>query len=272
MFGEAADRPGVGALHRALLVAPGVHQGGELVEGEHDVGAQLVLDPHRHFGGEAVQVAVEVGAEGHPVVVDVGQPGLALGDDVVAGHPDGVHCQHLLETHPEAHHLEAAGVGEGRAGPVHEGTQPAGGLHDVGARLQVQVVGVGQDGLGADGGHRLRQHGLDGGLGTDCDEGGSADLAVRGLDHPGPSGSPGQSGAGPEAETGRGDDGRAGLVRHRHGAVSRRHGRRGPGAGRGRPHRRWRCAAPCRRSAPPCRRRRGRSRPPGRSALPRARR
>src|SRR5699024_6243873 len=47
MLGEAADRPQAGAFERLLLVAAGVHEGGELVEGEHDVRAEPVLDLHR---------------------------------------------------------------------------------------------------------------------------------------------------------------------------------------------------------------------------------
>jgi hypothetical protein len=57
---DAALRPLVRSLHRALLVGTGIEQGGELVESEHDVGAEPVLDTHRHLGGEPVRRAVEV--------------------------------------------------------------------------------------------------------------------------------------------------------------------------------------------------------------------
>ena len=146
--------------------------------------------------------AVQVGGEGHPVVVDARQPGLAVGDHVVVGHPGGAHGQHLLEPDPERHHLEAAAVGERRTRPVHEGAQAAGRLDDVGTRLQVQVVGVGQHGLGAERGHALGQHGLDRGLGADRDERRRSDAAVRRADHSGPAQPPGQPGADREAEAG----------------------------------------------------------------------
>ena len=70
-------------------------------------------------------------------------------DDVVGLHAVDVHRQHLLEPGAEREHLEAAGVGERRARPVHERPETAGLLDDVGSGLQVQVVGVGQHGLRA---------------------------------------------------------------------------------------------------------------------------
>src|SRR3546814_5782326 len=47
-----------------------------------DVCSSDLLDLHRHLGGEAVLRAVEVGLEGHAVVVDDREAVLALGDDV----------------------------------------------------------------------------------------------------------------------------------------------------------------------------------------------
>ena len=140
----------MGALDRLLLVAAGVHQRGQLVEGEDHVGAQLVLDLQRDLRGEAVRAAVQVRGEGDPVVVDPGEPALALGDHRVVGQAGDVHGQHLLEAHAQAHHLEAAAVGVGRARPVHEPAQSATGLDDVGSGLQVQVVRVGEHRLGAE--------------------------------------------------------------------------------------------------------------------------
>ena len=175
----------MGALHRTLLVAAGVHQRGQLVEREDDVGTELMLDADRHLGGEPVGRPVQVRPERHAVVVDVGQPFLALGDDVVGLHPRGVHRQHLLEADAQRHHLEAAAVGERRPRPVHERAQAAGLVDDVRARLQVQVVGVGQNRLRTKLFHGLRQHRLDGGLGADGDERRRMDVTVRGADHPG---------------------------------------------------------------------------------------
>ena len=60
--------------------------------------------------------------------------------------------------------------------------KPARLVDDVRARLQVQVVGVGQDRLRAELCHALRQHGLDRRLGADGDERRRLDIAVRGSD------------------------------------------------------------------------------------------
>ena len=182
---EAALRPRVRARHRPLLVGAGVHQRGELVEREDDVGAQLVLNLHRHLGREPVPRPVEVRLEGHPVVVDVREALLALGDDVVGAHAHRLHREHLLEPHPQRHHLEPAAVGEGRAVPVHERAEPAGLVDDVRARPQIEVVGIREQRLRPVLAHRLRQHRLDRRLGADRHERRRADLPVRGADRPG---------------------------------------------------------------------------------------
>ena len=130
--------------------------------------------------------------ERHAVVVDVGQPLLAVGDDVVGLDPLGVHREHLPEPGAQRQHLESAAVGERRSGPVHERAQTAGLVDDVGARLQVQVIGVGQNSLRAKFFHRFGQHGLDGGLGADGDERRRVDVAVRSADDAGAPEPPGQ--------------------------------------------------------------------------------
>ena len=84
------------------------------------------------------------------------QPVLARRDHVVGPHAVDVHRQHLLEPGAERQHLEATGVGERRARPVHEGAESACRVDDVGPRLQVQVIGVGQHRLRAEGRHRSR--------------------------------------------------------------------------------------------------------------------
>ena len=182
---QAPDRPPVGARHGGLLVVAGVHQGGEFVEGEHDVRAELVLDGHRDLRGEPEAAAVEVAEEGDAVLVDVRAPRLPLGDDVVAHEPLGVHRQHLLETGAETHHLESTRIREGGAGPVHETPEPAGLVHQVGTGLQIQVIGIGQQRLGTEIGHGLRQHRLHARLGSDGYEGRGADVAVGGVDRAG---------------------------------------------------------------------------------------
>ena len=70
-------------------------------------------------------------------------------------------------------------------GPVHERAQSACLVDDVGAGLQVEVVGVRQNSLCAKLFHRFGQDGFDGGLGADGDEGRSVDVAVRCSDHTG---------------------------------------------------------------------------------------
>ena len=46
VLGEASRRPRVGALERFLLVGARVQQARQLIKGEHDVTAELMLDPH----------------------------------------------------------------------------------------------------------------------------------------------------------------------------------------------------------------------------------
>ena len=54
VLSDATQRPQAGAFERLFLVAAGIVEGGQLVEGEHDVGTDLVLNLHGHLGGEAV--------------------------------------------------------------------------------------------------------------------------------------------------------------------------------------------------------------------------
>ncbi len=128
---DAALGPFVRALQRLLLVGTGIQQGGELVEGEHDVRAEPMLDTHRNLGCEPMFRAVEMRAEGDAVIVDSGQALFARGDHVIASDVDRLHGQHLLEADTQRHHLKAAAIGEGRAGPVHEFAQPTRLVHDV---------------------------------------------------------------------------------------------------------------------------------------------
>ena len=145
---EAALRPAVRPLDGGFLVFAGVHQRGQLVEREDDVRAELVLDAHGKLRREPVRAAVDVAAEGHALLVDERVAFLAGGEDVVVLQAGDVHGQGFAKAHAQAHDLEPAGVGERRSVPVLEPRQTARRLHDVGARLQVQVVRVRQ--------HRLR--------------------------------------------------------------------------------------------------------------------
>ena len=185
MLGYAALRPTVGAFHGAFLVSAGVHQRGQLVEGEHDVGADLVLDAHGDFGGETVQRAVERRLERYTVLVHEREPLLAFRDHVVRFHAGDVHGERLLEARAERQHLEAAGIGEGRAVPVHEFGESAGFVEHLLAGSFVQVERVGQQALRAKILHGFGQHGLHRGLRGHRHERRGVDVAVGGVDDAG---------------------------------------------------------------------------------------
>ena len=160
MLGDATLCPAVGALDRVLLVAARVHERRELVECEHDVGAELVLDVHRNLGGESVQRAVERRLERDAVLVHERHALLAFGNHVVGLHALHIHRQRLLEARAERKHLESTGVGESRAVPVHELRETARLVKHVLTGALVQVERVRQQTLCAELGHRFRQHGL----------------------------------------------------------------------------------------------------------------
>ena len=124
MLHEAALRPTVRPEHRLFLIRTGVHQRGALVECEKDVRPELVLNLHRYLGREPMQGPVEVRGERDAVVVDLGEPALACGDNVVVFQPCGTHGEHLLEARPQAQDLEAAAVGEGRTGQFMNAPSP----------------------------------------------------------------------------------------------------------------------------------------------------
>ena len=156
VLSDAAQCPEAGAFQGFFLVGAGVIEGGQLVEGEHDVRTDLMLYLHGNFGGKAVYIAVDMGLEEDPVIVHVRHALLAGGNVIVAqgaairanGVSNGAHVNDLLEARTQAHHLKTSGVGEGRAIPVHELTQAACGVQHIGAGLQVEVVGVREQGLG----------------------------------------------------------------------------------------------------------------------------
>ena len=189
MLGKASRRPRVGALERFLLVGTRVQQAGELIEGKHDVGAELMLDPHRHLGVEAMLRAVDVAREDDTIVVDDrvrGLDGLHLHGGVGwVSLPGELLGQDLLEAGTERQDLEATRIGVGGARPVHELTETAGLVDDVGPRLQVQVVGVREDGLRSQRAHHLGREGLDVGFRADGNERGGRDRPVRGVDESG---------------------------------------------------------------------------------------
>lgn len=123
VFGEVAREPGVGIFHGALHdgVVAGV---GGLVEGHMDVGTDLPLGLHGDFGGHTEEIAVDVGLEGDAVLVNSGGG--------------------------KGKHLEAAGIGEAWAVPGGEVCEAADLFDELGAGGEEEVVGVCEDGFGAE--------------------------------------------------------------------------------------------------------------------------
>ena len=68
--GQAALEPAVGALGRALRVLAADVERRALVEDQRDVGAERGLDRHRGLGAHEQLVAVDVGPEGHALLLD----------------------------------------------------------------------------------------------------------------------------------------------------------------------------------------------------------
>ncbi len=95
--------------------------GDALVEGHDDVGAEGVLNPRRLFRAEKDFLFRHFMTKMHAVIGDLF---FRQGKD-----------------------LETAAVGEDRFRPVHERMQAAGLLHQAFPRLQVQVIGIGEDDL-----------------------------------------------------------------------------------------------------------------------------
>ena len=122
--GEAALGPERGAPHRRRDHPRVRARGRALVEQHRDVRAEQPLDPHRLLWGEPERRAVQVRAEGDPVVIDPVEVG-------------------------EREDLKPAAVGEDRARPRHEPVQPAEPGHPLGAGAEPQVVGVREDQPGA---------------------------------------------------------------------------------------------------------------------------
>ena len=185
MFLHAPAGPAERALHRILLIGPRIHQRGQLVEREHDIRANFVLDAHRNLGREPVRVTVQRRFERHAVLVHPCHAFLAFGDDVVRLHAGYIHRQRLLESDAQRHHLESARIGERRAVPIHKARQPAGCVEHILTRAFKQVEGVGQQALRAQLLHLLGQHGLHRGLRAHRYKCGRANVAVRRMDNAG---------------------------------------------------------------------------------------
>jgi hypothetical protein len=115
--GEAEALFGAGSLGGVL---------GALVEGHADVSAKGDLDVHGMLGGEKVAAAIEVGAELDALIGDFAQG--AEGED-----------------------LEAARVGEHGAGPTDELVEAAHAANGFVSGTKIEVVGVAEDDLSAEG-------------------------------------------------------------------------------------------------------------------------
>jgi hypothetical protein len=152
-------RPGHRQPHRAGRHLRLRRERRALVEGHGDGGVEQVLDLGRPLRRQPVLAAVEMRAEGHAVLVHAPQLG-------------------------QRHHLEAAGIGQDRPGPVHEAVQPAQPAHTLRPRPQHQMVGVAEHDLRAGRGHVLRLHRLHRGGGADRHEGRGVDRAMGGVNAP----------------------------------------------------------------------------------------
>ena len=171
-LGDAAVGPAVAEAQRALGVfAVGVI-GRAFVERDDEIGAELALDVDRAFRRQQVLAAVDVGTEGRTLFADLEQ---RLGPRDVAPALDLVGDRAVAE----AEDLEAAGIGQHRAVPAHEAVQPAHLRHQVGARLQHQMIGVGEDDLRLLLAQAGRRAGLHRRLGGAEDEGRRVERAVR---------------------------------------------------------------------------------------------
>ena len=97
-------------------------KGGAFIQDHGDGGVELVLQVHADGRRQPMTAAVDMGLEGHAVPVDFPQRG-------------------------QRHDLEAPGVGQDGARPVHEAMQAAQARDPVGAGPQHQMVGVTEDAL-----------------------------------------------------------------------------------------------------------------------------
>ena len=183
VFFQAPLRPPVRAGDGFLLVGARVNERSQLVEGEHDVRAQPMLNLHGLFGRKAVLGAIDNRAKVHAFLIYLGHALPFRGPNILFGEIRQVHGDDLFKAHTQRHHLESAGIGVGRPVPVLEFRHAAGLVHDVVARLQVEMIGIGQNGLRSGGANLLRRQGLYRGLGRHRDKRRGGDIAVRGVDN-----------------------------------------------------------------------------------------
>jgi hypothetical protein len=150
-------RPTDGAVHALAGVLMGDRIFGTLVEHHANVAAEGQLHVDRRFGGEGVQIAVEVGLEDHALVGNFAEAA-------------------------EAEDLEAAGIGEDGVGPRHEAVKSAHFADELVAGAEEEMVGVGQQDFDAEiFGEVALGESFDGGLGADRHEYGGFDGDMGGV-------------------------------------------------------------------------------------------
>ncbi len=157
----AAPRPAQRQLHRLPRLVLGRRVRGTFVEDHHDIGTQLALYLHGLLRPEEHLVPVDRRAEGHALLGNLAQG-------------------------TQAEYLEAAGIGQDRAVPVHEIVQRAVLADDSGAGPQHQVKGVAENDFGAGGAQFLGRHRLDRAIGAHRHERRCLYRASRKLECPAP--------------------------------------------------------------------------------------
>ena len=71
------------------------------IEGEDDVGTDLMLYLHRNLGGKAVHAAIDMGFKGHAFIIDMGQALFISSDHIIGSKGLGIHRQDFLKAHTE---------------------------------------------------------------------------------------------------------------------------------------------------------------------------
>ena len=154
---EALPCPINRACDALLDSLPRRGQRDEVIEHHHDVAVEQVLNLEHLCGREEMFAAVNVALE-HDSVLDIA---------------------HILR---EAEGLETAAVGQEAMGKIAESMQPAELRNPLGARAQVEVVGVGKDNACAKIAHIQRIERLDARLRANGHENGRLYRAVRRLE------------------------------------------------------------------------------------------
>ncbi len=132
---------------------------GAFIERHEDVAAEGKLGIHGGFGGEGVEIAIEVRLEDDALIGDLAQAG-------------------------EAEDLKSAGIGEDGVGPGHEAVEAAHLADEIGPGADIKMIGIGEQDFDAE---VVREVALveafDRGLGTDGHENRGLDGAVGSVEN-----------------------------------------------------------------------------------------